>query len=71
MWLDQIEVNINKIEEVWKGETTHQKIYGQGMLHSLCTLDIERWWSAQGRSSQEGKEGSCRITSVCCKLLIY
>ena len=29
------------------------------MVHHL----IERWWSAQGRSSQEGREGSCRITT--------
>jgi len=34
--------------------------------------NIERWWSAQGRSSPEGREKEiCRITSVVWQATIY
>jgi len=35
-------------------------------------VDIERWWSAQGRSSPEGREKEiCRVTSVVWQATIY
>jgi len=34
--------------------------------------NIERWWSAQGRSSLKRREKeNCRITSVCWQATIY